>query len=300
MNTSSLFFFINEALTNFRRAGLMTVVSVSTIAVSLLMMGTLLLATLNVEAFLTRLQAEAMVNAFLAPGTSVEIANNLKLQITGMEEVSQVEVITPEQAAADLFLNPEDRHLLDIGLASGPNPLPYTLRIQLRSSADLDPVLKKVKSFSWVESVGYGEEAFRQFRGLSELLWIGSLIIILIMGLCSLFIVANTIRLTLFLRQEEIIIMRLVGATNWFIRWFFVIVGFLQGAFGAVASQFLLLVSYKFILARLAALLPFFQFEVQAGHLIKLGIKLLLMGMVLGISGALITLRDLRSFGRGT
>ena len=300
MNFSSLSFFVHEALTNFRRAGLMTIVSVSTIAVSLLMMGTLLLATLNVEAFLTRLQAEAMVNVFLAPGTSSEIANNLKLQITGMEEVNQVEVIGPEQAAKELFLNPEDRQLLDIGLGSGPNPLPYTLRIQLRTSNDLDPVVKKVKTFSWVESVGYGEEAFRQFRGLSELLWVGSMIIILIMGLCSLFIVANTIRLTLFLRQEEVIIMRLVGATNWFIRWPFIIEGFLQGIIGAAAAIVLLLISYKFILFRLAALIPFFHFDILTGHLIKLGIKLFLMGMVLGISGALISLRDLRSFGRGT
>ena len=193
MNTSSLQFFFSEATTNFRRAGFMTIISVSTIAVALIMMGTLLLATLNVEAFLGKLQAEAMINAFLAPGTSFELANNLKLQVASMDEVSDVVVIAPDIAAKELFMNPEDQKLLEIGISSGANPLPFTLRVRLRTTGDLDPVVRKLKSFSWVENVGYGEEAFRQFQGLSELLWIGSLIIILLMGLSSLFIVANTV-----------------------------------------------------------------------------------------------------------
>lgn len=276
----------------------MTFVTVSTIAVALLLMGAFLLATMNVEAFLGRLQSEAVVTAFLLPTAGREAVNSLKLQITGFDEVADAQAISPEEAAKELFVDPADQKMLDIGIGSGGNPLPYTLRIKVRSSRELDGLVAKLHGMNGIESVSYGEEAFKRFRGLSDLLWIGSLLIILLLGLSSLFIVYNTIALTLSLRREEIIIMRLVGATNWFIRWPFIIEGIIQGIVGAVIANGLLLVSYRFILARLSVLVPFFHFDIETGHLAKLAVKLVLMGVVLGISGSLLSLRNLHSYAR--
>ncbi|NLI78839.1 MAG: ABC transporter permease [Candidatus Riflebacteria bacterium] len=298
MGFDSLVFFCSEALTNLRRAGVMTFVTVSTIAVALLLMGTFLLATMNMEFFLDRLQEEAMVTAFLVPGTASDRVSALKLQVTGFEEVSDVTVVTPEAAARELFTDPADQNLLQIGLGEGNNPLPYTIRMKVRSAADLPGLLAKLKAMPQVESVGYGEEAFRQFQGLSQLLWIGSVLVIILLGLSSLFIVYNTVRLTLFMRREEVVIMKLVGATNWFIRWPFIIEGFIHGLLGAALALVLLLFGAPFIMARLAALVPFFTFDLAAAHLFKLSIKLCLMGIVLGISGSLLSLRDLNAFGR--
>lgn len=298
MSVDSLVFFCSEAMTNLRRAGLMTFVTVSTIAVALLLMGTFLLATMNMEFFLDRLQEEAMVTAFLVPGTASDRVNALKLQITELEEVTQVSVITPEAAGRELFTSPDDQKLLQIGLAEGGSPLPYTIRMKIRSSQDLQSLLAKLRAFPLVESVGYGEEAFRQFQGFSQLLWIGSVLIIILLGLSSLFIVYNTVRLTLFMRREEIVIMKLVGATNWFIRSPFLIEGFIQGVLGAAIAMVLLVFGSQFIMARLAVLIPFFKFDLALAHLAKLSVKLFLMGIVLGISGSLLSLRDLNAFGR--
>jgi len=298
MSVDNLTFFISEAVTNLRRAGLMTFVTVSTISVALLLMGTFLLATMNMEFLLDRLQEEALVTAFLVPGAAIDKVNALKLQITGFDEVTRVDVVTPEAAGRELFSNSDDRNLLQIGLAEGENPLPYTIRMKVRSSHDLQPLLARLRSFPLVESVGYGEEAFRQFQGLSQLLWIGSILVIVLLGLSSLFIVYNTVRLTLFMRREEILIMKLVGATNWFIRSPFLIEGLIQGVLGAAIAMILLVFGSQFIMARLAVLIPFFKFELGAGHMVKLAVKLLMMGIVLGISGSLLSLRDLNVFGR--
>lgn len=295
---SSLRFFVVEALTNCRRAPLMTAITVSTIGVALLLVGAFLLATMNVEAFLSRLQSEAMITCFLAPGINREGVNTAKLQVTGMEEVSDVQVVSPDEAVRELFIDPADQQLLEVGLGTGSNPLPWTLRLRIRASRDLDRLVVKLRGLSAIENVTYGEEAFRRFKGLSELLWIGSLLMIILLGLASLFIVASTISLTLSLRREEIIIMRLVGATNWFIRWPFVIEGMLQGVAGALLAAGLLLVSSKFILARLAVLVPFFAVDLPFSHLLKLSVKLGMMGIILGIAGSLISLRDLSSFTR--
>ncbi len=92
--------------------------------------------------------------------------------------------------------------------------------------------------------------------------------------------------------------MRLVGATNWFIRWPFVIEGAIHGMLGSLLSLLVLLISYKFILARLSILVPFFTFDIDAPQLMKLSAKLFMMGLILGISGSLLSLRDLHSFSR--
>lgn len=295
---ASLSFFFTEAVTSCRRAGLMTFITVSTIAVTLLLMGTFLLAATTTEGFLHRLQQEALVTAFLAPEAPRSDVNALRLRLTELEEVERAEIVWPETALRELFSDASDRDLLQIGLASESNPLPPTIRIKMRGSHDLQPLLAKLKGLSPIESVSYGEDAYRQFQGLSELIWLGSMLVILLLGLASLFIVYNTVRLTLYMRREEIVIMKLVGATNWFIRWPFVIEGVIQGIAGAILASLMLCLSYKFILARLAVLVPFFAVQVGFGYLLKLSIKLTMMGIVLGISGSLLSLRDLNSFCR--
>ncbi|HOT27934.1 MAG TPA: permease-like cell division protein FtsX [Candidatus Ozemobacteraceae bacterium] len=295
---ASLSFFLTEAVTSCRRAGLMTFITVSTIAVTLLLMGTFLLAATTTEGFLHRLQQESLVTAFLAPEASHADVNALKLRLTEFEEVERAEIVWPEAALRELFSDASDRDLLQIGLASESNPLPPTIRIKMRGSHDLQPLLTKLKGLSPIESVSYGEDAYRQFQGLSELIWLGSMLVILLLGLASLFIVYNTVRLTLYMRREEIVIMKLVGATNWFIRWPFVIEGVIQGIAGAILASLMLFLSYQFILARLAVLVPFFAIQVGFGYLLKLSVKLTMMGIVLGISGSLLSLRDLNSFCR--
>ena len=275
---------------------MMTFITVSTIAVALLMMGGFLLATMNMESFLAQLQDEAMVTVFLRPEALLREISATRMQIVSMQEVTKVEIISPEQASRELFSDPEDQKLIGLALESGENPLPTTLRLKLRSGNDLEALLKKVRPLNNVESVSYGKEAFKQFQGLSDLLWAGSLLVIILLGMSSLFIVFNTVRLTLFMRREEITIMKLVGATNWFIRWPFIIEGLVQGLLGAILAQLLLIGSYRFILIRIAGMLPFFHFSMDNVHLFKLALKLLMMGIILWLSGSLLSLRDLNSF----
>jgi cell division transport system permease protein len=135
---------------------------------------------------------------------------------------------------------------------------------------------------------------------MSQLLWLISLVIVIMLGLASLFIVYNTVRLTLFMRREEIVIMKLVGATNWFVRGPFLVEGFIQGLIGSVLAIIILFAAYKFMLAKLVELIPFFTANVGFDQLFKLSAKLLMMGLVLGISGSLLSLRDISKFSKST
>lgn len=300
MSLSNLKFFVFEAITNLRRTGAMSFITISTISIALLMMGAFLLVTMNMEGFLDQLQSEALVTAYLRKNVDIDDAKTLSLRLTAYDEVEKVQVVTPEDAARELFSDPNEQQLLQIGITADENPLPTTLRIKVRGGSDLNGLLEKLKNENLIDTFSYGEELYRQFEGLSKLLWYSSLTVIILLGLASLFIVYNTVSLTLFMRREEIIIMKLVGATNWFIRGPFLVEGFFQGIIASTIAILFLLLSYNFILTKLSELIPFFASDVGIGQLFKLSMKLFMMGVVLGISGSLLSLRDINKFRNST
>ena len=300
MSFSNLKFFIVEALTNIRRSGVMAFITISTISIALVLMGTFLLATMNMEEFLNQMQSEALVTAYLKKTAEMDSANTLSLRLSAFDEVEKIQVVSPDEAAKELFSDPNEQQLLQIGITNDENPLPITLRIKIKGGADLKSLLQKLKNEPLVDNFSYGEELFKQFEGLSRLLWIVSLVIVILLGLASLFIVYNTVRLTLFMRREEVIIMKLVGATNWFVRGPFIVEGFMEGVFASTLAILILSLSYNFVIIKFSELIPFFTPEINIDQLIKLAIKLFLMGVVLGVSGSLISLRDINKFSRST
>lgn len=300
MSTANFTFFITEAITNIRRSAMMSFITVSTIAIALVMMGGFLLVTMNMESFLQQMQAEALVTAYLNPEATIDEGNNLKMRMLSLSEIEVIQLVTPDQAARELFSDPDDQQLLQIGITSDMNPLPTTLRIRMKPGVELKPFLERIKAEPLIANFSYGEDLFKQFKGLSHLLWITSLMIVILLGLASLFIVYNTVRLTLFMRREEIIIMKLVGATNWFVRGPFVVEGFIQGTIGSLLAILVLFSSYHFVMAQLALLIPFFATNIGFDEVFKLSTKLLMMGIILGISGSLISLRDINSFSKSS
>ncbi len=300
MSLSNFAFFLNEAVTNLRRSAMMSVITVMTIGIALIMMGAFLLVTMNMESFLEQMRAEAMVTAYLKNDVSIGDARTLSLRLMNLEEVENIDVVSPDQAAKELFSNPDDQQLLQIGITSDFNPLPSTMRIRLKSGRDLQNLLTKLKEEPMIDNFSYGEDLFKQFEGLSHLLWLSSLIIVILLGLSSLFIVYNTVRLTLFMRREEIIIMKLVGATNWFTRGPFIVEGFVQGLIGSLLAVIVLFSTYNFVLSKLTELIPFFSADIGLPQLFKLSIKLLMMGLILGVSGSLLSLRDISKFSKSS
>ena len=298
MSSANLIFFITEACTNLKRSVMMAFITVSTIAISLLMMGAFLLATMNMDSFLQQMQAEALVTAYLNPGAPISEADSLRLRLLSLDEIESIQLVTPEQAARELFSDPDDQQLLQLGITDDTNPLPTTLRIKVSSNVNLQDFLQRLRNEPSIDNLSYGEDLFDQFRSMSNMLWYASLLIVTLLGLASLFIVYNTVRLTLFMRREEIIIMKLVGATNWFVRGPFIVEGLIQGTIGSLIAIVILFSSYHFVMEQVALLIPFFTTDIGFDEVFKLASKLLMMGVILGISGSLISLRDISSFSK--
>lgn len=300
MFTANMSFFITEAVTNIKRAKTTAFITVSTIAISLVLIGSFLLFSMNIDSFLQQMYAEMIITAYLQQEIPMSDAQAIKLRLSQIDEIEHIRIATPDDAARELFGEAEDQQLLQLGITADNNPLPTTLRITPKTNVDIAPILKALESEYLVENFSYGEDLFEQFKGLTNLLWTVSSSVIFMLGLSSLFIVYNTVRLTLFMRREEIIIMKLVGATNWFVRGPFVVEGTLQGLVASLVAAIILYSGYNFAQARIAELIPFFTTSIGSSDVLKLSAKLCLLGIMLGITGSLFSLRDLTRFSRST
>ena len=298
MSFAKLSFFINEAFTSLRRSVITTFITVSTIAVSLTMMGAFLFTTMNLEAFLNQMQAEALVTLYMTSNITYSEAESFNRRILKMPDIAKSVVVSPEEAARELFSDPDDQKLLQIGVTPVENPLPTTIRVYLKDPSQLKKIVAKFKNEPMVDSVSYGEELFEKFSGMSSLLWYVSLTIVVLLGFSSMFIVYNTVRLTFFMRREEIVIMKLVGATDWFVRGPFIVEGFIEGLLASIIATIILLAGYKLVIDKLSQLIPFFGIGLTFEQMFKLAVKLFLMGLVLGVVGSLLSLRDIKRFSR--
>ncbi|NLM16934.1 MAG: ABC transporter permease [Candidatus Riflebacteria bacterium] len=300
MSISKLSFFIYEALTNIRRSPVISFITISTIATALLLTGASMLLTMNMENFLEHLKSDSLITVYLKQSAGKHEANALSLRLKNLEDVEDIKVITPEQSLAELFPEGNEHQFSASEISPQDNPLPYCLRIIISSQAQLESILTNLASEPLIDSYTYGKEFFDKIERLSRLISFASIAIASLLALASLFIIYNTIRLTLFMRKEEILIMKLVGATNSFVRGPFITEAFIEGTLAATLAIFLLFVLYGISAEKIQPLIPFFNISMPMQVLVKLAIKMLLMGIMLGVAGSMMSLRDINKFNKAT
>jgi cell division transport system permease protein len=137
--------------------------------------------------------------------------------------------------------------------------------------------------------VRYGQGVVDKLLELTYWIRLVGLAIVALLGLCSIFLIATTIRLTLFARRREIGIMKMVGATDWYVRWPFLLEGVILGATGALLAIALLYLSYRTLASKIMETLPFLPLMNSTLVLLQLFGGLLATGAVLGMVGSLIS-----------
>jgi cell division transport system permease protein len=281
-----------EALLSFRRAPLLSVLSVTTIAFSLFTVGLFGLVAVNLRAALKGLEERVEIVAFTLRGTPSETIVIATQDIAAFPEVRDVSFVSEEaalqRARAELVEFRDAYRDLQI------NPLPASIEVRLkdgyRDAATVERVAQRLRSFPFIEDVRYGREWVQKLDHLRNVTGLVGLVIGLAFAAVAIVIIGVTIRLTLLQRAREISIMRLVGATNWFIRGPFLLEGALKGLLGGLLS--LLLCYGGYLLFRdksggaLAGLI-FFRPEQMA--------LIVVFGVLLGLAGSLVSVgRHLR------
>ena len=290
MKIRTLEYFVKEAAISLKRNNLMSFASITTVAISLVILGLFLIMVMNLNNMAAHLESQVQINVYLEDNLSeaerYEIGNNIK-KIKGVEEITFV----TKDEAIERFRERlgEQKYLLDA--LDDANPLPYSYEVKLTLPEQVKSAAAEIAEYPGVKTAKFGQEAIEQLFKLTHMIRVFGVVLILFLVFATLFIISNTIRLTVFARRKEIGIMKYVGATDWFIRWPFIMEGMALGFGGALIATLVLRTSYSAITNQIYQSFMFLPLIPQYPFLNNLTILLMLLGMVIGALGSAISLK---------
>ena len=290
MRKFNLGYFIKEGFVSIFSHGLMSFAAVCMIVACLIIMGSFSLLAVNVDEQLSRLEEENEFLVYVDESFSRQQIEQLMERVRQVDNVAQVDFISADEAKAK-FLEGREHQGLYANLPDGVIRDRLSVRVadleRFTETVDAVRALPGVANYRAESKVAEGFVAVR--NAVTALAWV----LIGILAAVSLFIISNTIRLTTFDRREEIAIMRMVGATNGFIRWPFVYEGFLLGLFSAVIGFFLQWGLYEAVARGVASndtinLITVVPFETMWTYV---AVIFAVAGMVIGVGGSLSAIR---------
>lgn len=229
---------LREVMLGVRRSPLLSSLSIVTIAFSLFAFGLFGLLVLNVDRALRGVEEHVEIVAFLADGTLPESISAAMGDISAFPEVARVDQVSPEQALARARAElPEFQDVFDASF------LPASLEIRLkeghRDPATVKDVTQRIQTYPFVDDVRYGEDWVKKLYDIRNIAGAAGIALGLLFAAVAVIIIGTTIRMTVLARSREISIMRLVGATDGFVRMPFLIDGFLKGLIGGLLALLL-------------------------------------------------------------
>lgn len=281
--------FFAEAFKSMQRNILMNIASIVTIGLSLFVVGIFMFGTITLNNLIGSFEKQVEIEVFLKDEASPQQVQQLQETILSWEEVETVRYISKEEALERFKQRYKDQPELIENLPG--NPLPASFIIRLKDPQQVETVASRFDGNEIVDSVEYGKKYVeRLFQAVSVIRYSGAVFIGLL-SFVSVVLIYLTIRLSIYARRQEISIMRLVGASNWFIRLPFVIEGVIQGVAGAIiaaAGVYIVKVTIFESLRQQILWLPL-KFEMPLFWQITYG--LMLGGIALGALGSALAMR---------
>ena len=290
MSFSTKEYFIKETYKSIRRNGFMSFASISTVAVSLLVLGMFLMIFLNTNNLAQYLESQVQVSVYMQDSATDKELAAVKEKLTKMPGVVKVTQVSKQQALERFKKRLGDQEQLLNSLGKD-NPFPNSFEVQVDSPVRIKVLMPQLSQLPKVETAKFGQEVVEHLFQLTKILRFGGILLVVFLAMATLFIISNTIRLTVFARRKEVIIMKYVGATDWFIRWPFLLEGMTLGFFGAVVAFILINSIYSGLLERIHATLAFLPLLPTSPLLLYVDLFLLVAGTGIGALGSYISLR---------
>lgn len=290
MKLSSFSYALRDALRSLWRNKFMSIASVATVAISLLILGSAWLLVINTNYLAAVMESELEINVYIKPDVPREQAEAMNDVFAGIHGVAEV-IFVPREEGLKLLEERfgEETNLLE---ALGErNPLPDVYRIKAAQASAVPTIASMAGELENVENVRYGQGMVEKLLSLTNWLRTAGVVIIIAIAIAAVFLIATSIRLTVFARRREVAIMKLVGATNWYIRWPFFLEGMIIGVAGALIAVGLLNLSYSELTKNIALTINFLPIITEKETLYGIFKNLLIIGTCLGAIGSAISLR---------
>lgn len=303
MAPSNLGYSLHEAGRHFRRNWSTALGAVVTIFLSLFVIGLFVIGSVLLNRLAGDVENQVTIQAFLSDGADKSAVDAFQQKISGWDFVDDVTYKSKEEALESYREKMSDKNANDVVAAlDGTNPLPASLVITLSDPKQVENVASMIiedsdfKSISDdtenpTRSVQYGRDTVKKLLSVTYVLRFGTIVLVGLLAFIAFVFINNTIRLAISARRREIAIMRLVGASNGFIRGPFLAEGMLEALLGSLLAILVLQGGTLIVLPRLQAGLSFLSFDIPTVVLTLTYASLVGIGCLLGLFGSAIAMR---------
>jgi cell division transport system permease protein len=294
-------YFVRETWSSFRRNWVMTLVAVSIIFISLLLVGAFFLTSSVLNEVVSSFESKVSIQVFLKDGALPADVETLQADIQKMANVKTITYVTKAQALTRFKARTTSSPQLVEQLRG--NPLPASIEVTLVEPRKVqtvvnlivkDPTLAKViktPSDPTASDIKYGQSVVENLFKATNVVRIFAAVFLILLLVVSLVLIGNTIRLAIYSRRREIGIMRLVGASNWFIRTPFLLEGILQSLIGSILALITLMAAQSFIMPWLQSNLKFLSVTITSSTIAQLAVLLIFSGIAIGLLGSATAVR---------
>jgi cell division transport system permease protein len=288
--SANLFYVTTDALRSLKENFTTTVFTSVTLGFALALFSLFLIVFINLNGIITQWGERAHVVAYLAPGVDSKDAKGIEARLKGMEGVLDTTYVSSKDALDDLRSELRGHESILEGVNPGLLPASFEISIAEDHLAPdaLSRLVAAVEGLAGVEEVSYSREWVEKFSAFLSFIELAALVIGIFLATAILFIISNTIRLTVYARRDEIEIMRLVGASERFIKFPFFIEGVVQGLIGGVLAMGILAAARALFASRIPPYFDFvLQFPVPVPALLA---ALVIAGIFMGVVGSFVSM----------
>lgn len=291
MKISSIKYFISDSLKSIRRNKTISLASAATVAATLFILGVFMLSALNIQQAIKNVESKVEIKIFLKDDITIGQQKELETKINEIDKIVDVTYQSKDEAVEQFReqIGEENKDLVK-GLEKE-NPLPSSFIVKVKDPSMVMDVANELKDLQGIEKIHEGKKIVDKIVSVTKTVkWVGMVLFFILIGV-SLFLIGNTIKITVYSRRKEIGIMKYIGATDWFIRWPFVIEGTILGITGALIGFMVLYYLYNILYSKIASALYLVDFIKPTYILTTISWQFILLGVLIGAIGSILSMR---------
>ncbi len=293
MTASSLRYLLKEGFRNTWTNRMMSIASICVLMSCLVLMGCATMVFLNIDSLLGRIEEENVVMVYIQDDTSDADINDMEAKLKAIENVKETEFVAKEDAWEEQLSTMEEAQASFFKDISSDIPLPDAFKVTVKDLTYFDETVEQIKQFDHIDTIRENKDLAKKLMTIRHGVEIIAIVIVAVLLVISIFIISNTIKLTVYSRRLEISIMKSVGATNNFVRLPFIVEGMILGIISGIVALGLVWAFYEFAINQFSDLITSLDLEALnfADYALPMLGAFIGIGILTGVSGSVNTMR---------
>ncbi len=292
MNASSWKYLFKEGFRNTWTNRMMSIASICVLMSCLVLIGCASMIFLNIDSLISRIEEENVVMVFIEKDTQQADIDNMGAAIKGNKNVKDIEFVPKEKAWKDQLATMDDAEAEFFTEISSDIPLPDAYKVTIDDLNYFDQTIDEIEQLDHIDTVRENKDFAKKLVSIRHGIEVIAVVIIVVLLAISVFIISNTIKLTVYSRRLEISIMKSVGATNNFVRMPFIVEGMILGVISGVVSLGLVWGFYEFAIMQFHDLISAMSFTMLnfGDYALQMLGGFIAIGILTGVGGSVITM----------